>query len=312
MTGEAAPGEGADTDTDAVAAEQGVMAPRSDAGRGAFGPWGQQPPSLPSESLPQHVAIITDGNRRWAIGRGLTPLEGQRAGQEAFINIVRGVVEIGLPYLTVYGFSTENWSRTPHEVASIMQHLPHAARQMGQLFRGMGVRFRWLGRRDRVGSAVAEELARLEDLTQHNRAATVMMCVDYGGRAEIAGAANAIVRDVVTGRLAGGDIDEAVFARYLPYPDLPDVDLLIRTGGQQRTSNFLPWQAAYAELYFTDIMWPDFDRRALWCALETYINRTRTFGADAAGGPPSPPAGDSELSTVTSSGSRPDGWRSTV
>jgi undecaprenyl diphosphate synthase len=301
MTGEAAAGEGAAPI--AVAAEQGIMAAQAGASRTAFGSSGQQPASLPSESLPRHVAIIADGNRRWAMGRGLTALEGQRAGQEAFIEIVHGVVEMGVPYLTVYGFSTENWSRSPQEVASVMRYFPHAAQQLGQLFHSMGVRFRWSGRRDRVGSAVAEELARLEDLTCHNRAATVVMCVDYGGRAEITAAANAIARDAVAGRLAGGDVDEVVFARYLPHPDLPDVDLLIRTGGQQRTSNFLPWQAAYAELYFTDVMWPDFDRRALWCALETYVNRTRTFGADAASWPPSPPADESEVGAVTSAGS---------
>jgi undecaprenyl diphosphate synthase len=279
------------------------MAAGGGAGWPAGSSAGQTLPSLPLGSLPRHVAVIADGNRRWAISRGLTPLEGQWAGLKAFINIVHGVVELGLPCLSVYGFSTENWGRAPRDVAGMLEYFPQAAREIGEIFHGLGVRFRWSGRQDRVGSAVAEELGRLEGLTCDNRSATVVMCVDYGGRAEIAAAANTIARDAAAGRLAGDEVDEAVFAGYLSHPDLPDVDLLIRTGGQRRTSNFLLWQAAYAELYFTDMMWPDFDRRAFWHALTTYTDRTRTFGADSADQPPSRLVNDGEFGAGQGAGS---------
>ncbi|HET6503102.1 MAG TPA: polyprenyl diphosphate synthase [Amycolatopsis sp.] len=236
-----------------------------------------RPPELPPEDLPRHVAIVMDGNGRWATQRGLPRAEGHRSGAKTALDIIHGALEIGLPYLTLYTFSTENWKRSHEEVESLMTLLKTFGEESGLLERD--VRVRWSGSELGMPADVVEEFSRLEDVTRHHTGLTCTLCVNYGGRAELALAAGALARAVSAGEVDAAHISERTLARYLPHPDLPDVDLLWRTGGEQRTSNFLPWQAVYAELYFTDTLWPDADRRDLWQAISVYTQRERRYGS---------------------------------
>ncbi|WP_326598944.1 polyprenyl diphosphate synthase [Streptomyces sp. NBC_01803] len=243
-------------------------------------PSGDRPPRLPADRVPRHVAIIMDGNGRWATDRGLPRTDGHEAGARSGWEVVHGAIEAGVTHLSLYAFSTENWGRPQVEVRHIFSALARrvlaAARQ--RELEEMGVRVRWAGRRSRVPGYVADALGRLEDRTRNNTVLTLTVCVDYGGRSEITEAAAALAKDVYHGRVAAESIDEQCFARYLSVPELPDVDLLIRTAGELRVSNFFPWQATYAELVFLDTLWPDIDRRDLWRAVEIYAARTRTHG----------------------------------
>ena len=240
---------------------------------------GAYPPALPAAAVPGHVAIVMDGNGRWANRQGLTRIEGHRAGEAALLDVVAGAIQIGVKHLSVYAFSTENWSRSPDEVRFLMGFNRDVLRRRRDLMNSWGVRVRWAGRRPRLWRSVINELETAEELTKGNSTVTLTMCVNYGGRAEIADAAQALARDVAAGKVKPDRINEKVFARYLDEPDMPDVDLFLRTSGEQRTSNFLLWQAAYAELVFVDTPWPAFDRRHLWAACLDYARRDRRFGA---------------------------------
>ena len=229
-----------------------------------------------------------DGNGRWANSRGLPRTAGHEAGELALFDLVAGAIEVGVPYLSVYAFSTENWKRSPAEVRFLMGYNRKVLRARREQLHSWGVRVRWAGRRPRLWSSVITELEQAERLTAGNSVMTLTMCVNYGGRAEIADAAREVARLAVAGRLDAESVDEEVLARYLDEPDMPDVDLFLRSSGEQRISNFLLWQSAYAELAFIDTLWPDVDRRHLWAALETYVRRDRRYGGaiDRAGEAP--------------------------
>ncbi len=241
-------------------------------------PSGARPPAIPREFVPKHVAIVMDGNGRWANARGLPRIEGHRAGEASLLDVVAGAIEIGVQHVSAYAFSTENWSRSPEEVRFLMGFNRDVLRRRRDIMNSWGVRVRWAGRRPRLWRSVISELEEAERLTAGNSTCTLTMCVNYGGRAEIADAAQAIARDVAAGRVRPERVNEKLFAKYLDEPDLPDVDLFLRSSGEQRTSNFMIWQAAYAELVFLDEPWPDVDRRHLWRACEIYAQRDRRYG----------------------------------
>lgn len=245
-------------------------------------PSGARPPGIPRELVPRHVAIVMDGNGRWAKQRGLPRTEGHRAGESALFDVVEGAIELGVSHVSAYAFSTENWKRSPEEVRFLMGFNRDVIRRRRDEMHAMGVRVRWAGRPGKLWRSVVRELRRAEELTAGNRTLTLTMCVNYGGRAEIAGAAAALAEDVAAGRLSPGKVDERRIAAYLDEPDMPDVDLFMRSSGEQRISNFLLWQSAYAEMVFLDTLWPDFDRRDLWRACEIYAGRDRRYG----GAPP--------------------------
>ena len=236
-------------------------------------------PRLPTAALPRHVAVIMDGNGRWADSRGLTHTDGHRAGISAQDDVIAGALEIVLPYLTVYAFSTENWKRPADEVGALMHVLPYELlQQRADNWHTQGVRVRWAGQRAGLPLDMVSVLTSMADQTGHNTQLTLTLCVNYGGRAEIAAAGARLATDALAGRITPGTVSEHTFGSYLYLPDLPDVDLLIRTGGEKRCSNFLPWQSIYSELVFLDVPWPECDRRDLWDAVVTYAERTRRFG----------------------------------
>ncbi|HEX9032858.1 MAG TPA: isoprenyl transferase [Streptosporangiaceae bacterium] len=239
---------------------------------------GALPPDIPAELVPRHVALVMDGNGRWAKQRGLPRTEGHKAGEYSLFDVIMGAIELGIPYLSAYAFSTENWRRSPEEVRFLMGFNRDVIRRRRDQLNEMGVRVRWAGRRPRLWRSVISELEDAEAMTRDNSVLTLQFCVNYGGRAEIADAAAAIAADVAAGRLNAARIDEKVFARYLDEPGIPDVDLFVRSSGEQRTSNFLIWQSAYAEFVFLDTLFPDFDRRHLWHACEIYASRDRRYG----------------------------------
>ena len=241
-------------------------------------PSGAKPPRIPSDRVPKHVAIVMDGNGRWAEARGLPRTAGHEKGEAALFDVVEGAIELGIGAVSAYAFSTENWKRSPDEVRFLMGFNRDVIRRRRDDMHELGVRVRWAGRRPRLWRSVIKELQIAEEMTRHNSVLTLTMCVNYGGRAEIADAAAALARDVKAGRVDPARVTERTFARYLDEPDMPDVDMFWRTSGELRTSNFLLWQAAYAELVFSDVAWPDVDRRTLWAAVEAYAQRTRRYG----------------------------------
>ena len=241
-------------------------------------PSGARPPQIPRELVPRHVAVVMDGNGRWANARGLPRVEVHRAGEASLLDVVAGAIEIGVQHVSAYAFSTENWSRSPEEVRFLMGFNRDVLRRRRDLMDSWGVRVRWAGRRPRLWRSVINELETAERQTVENTTCTLTMCVNYGGRAEIADAAAGIARDVAAGRLDPKKVSERTFAKYLYHPDMPDVDLFIRPSGERRTSNYLIWQSVYAEMVFQDILWPDFDRRDLWRACVEYASRDRRFG----------------------------------
>ena len=241
-------------------------------------PSGAKPPQLPADLVPKHVAIVMDGNGRWAKERGLPRTKGHEMGEASLLDCVHGAIELGITHISAYAFSTENWKRSPDEVKFLMGFNRDVIRRRRDEMNELGVRVRWAGRRKRLWKSVIDELETAEELTKDNNTLTLTMCVNYGGRAEIADAAKKIADDVKAKRLDPDKIDERLFAKYLDEPDMPDVDLFVRSSGEQRTSNFLIWQSAYAEMVFLDTLWPDFDRRHLWHACETYASRDRRYG----------------------------------
>jgi undecaprenyl diphosphate synthase len=236
------------------------------------------PPDVPADLVPRHVAVVMDGNGRWAKARGLPRTAGHERGEAALFDVVEGALQVGVTHLSAYAFSTENWKRSPEEVRFLMGFNRDVIRRRRDEMHAMGVRVRWAGRRPRLWRSVIRELEVAEELTRGNSALTLTMCVNYGGRAELADAARALATDVAAGRLDPAKVSERVLARYLDEPDLPDVDMFWRTSGEQRLSNFMLWQSAYAEMVFTDVAWPDVDRRHLWAAVEEYAGRTRRYG----------------------------------
>ncbi|MFN8169943.1 MAG: isoprenyl transferase, partial [Candidatus Nanopelagicales bacterium] len=229
-------------------------------------PSGAVAPPIPPELVPRHVAVVMDGNGRWAKERGLPRTAGHEAGEASLLDCVHGAIELGVGWISAYAFSTENWKRSPDEVKFLMGFNRDVIRRRRDEMHDLGVRVRWAGRRPKLWKSVIDELEEAERMTAGNSTLTLTMCVNYGGRAEIADAAQAIAREVAAGRLDPSKVDEKAIARHLDEPDMPDVDLFVRSSGEQRTSNFLLWQSAYAELVFVPTLWPDFDRRHLWWA----------------------------------------------
>ncbi len=241
-------------------------------------PSGARPPAIPAQFVPRHVAIVMDGNGRWANQRGLTRVEGHKRGEAVVVEAARGCIELGVKWLSLYAFSTENWRRSPDEVRFLMGFSRDVIRRRTDELATMGVRVRWAGRRPRLWRSVISELESAAERTKDNDVLNLAMCINYGGRAEIGDAAREIARLAAAGELNPEKVTDRTVARYLYQPEMPDVDLFIRPSGEQRTSNFMLWQSAYAELVFQDILWPDFDRRDLWRACEQFARRDRRFG----------------------------------
>ncbi|WP_445997558.1 isoprenyl transferase [Okibacterium fritillariae] len=239
---------------------------------------GVYPPELPKKGVPEHVAIVMDGNGRWANKRGLSRVEGHKAGEAALLDVVAGAIQAGVKHLSVYAFSTENWRRSPDEVRFLMGFNRDVLHRRRDQLNEWGVRVRWAGRKPKLWASVINELQYAEQLTAGNDVLTLTMCVNYGGRTEIADAVAKIAADVQAGRLKPSGISEKTIQKALYTPEMPDVDLFVRSSGEQRTSNFLLWQSAYAEMVFLDRLWPDFSRTDLWEAIGLYIGRDRRFG----------------------------------
>ena len=241
-------------------------------------PSGARPPALSPSLLPKHVAIVMDGNGRWAKQRGLPRTKGHEAGEAVLFEVLEGAIEVGIKYLSAYAFSTENWKRSPEEVSFLMGFNRDVIHRRRDDLDALGVKVRWAGRRPKLWASVIRELQDAEEQTEDNDVLTMQFCVNYGGRAEIIDAVRAIARDATAGRINPDRITEKSFRRYLDEPEIPDVDLFVRSSGEQRISNFLIWQSAYAELVFVNKFWPDWDRRDLWAAVERYASRDRRFG----------------------------------
>jgi undecaprenyl diphosphate synthase len=237
---------------------------------------------LQRDDMPRHVAIIMDGNGRWAESRGASRVEGHRAGLDACREIVRSANELGIEHLTLYAFSLENWNRPKEEVRALMNLLETYLDDEIEEVMANDIRLRSIGRNDRLPPSVRTRVEAAVERTRDNRAMSLIFALSYGGRAEIVDAARKIARDVEEGKLDPDRIDEKVFAAYLYAPDVPDPDLLIRTGAELRVSNFLLWQIAYSEIYTTPIMWPDFGKSHLIEAIVDYQQRERRFGMTSA------------------------------
>ena len=239
---------------------------------------GLTPPVIKRDLVPEHVAIVMDGNGRWANARGLPRVEGHRAGEAALLDVVAGAIEVGVKHLSVYAFSTENWRRSPEEVKFLMGFNREVLRRRRDQLNEWGVRVRWVGRAPKLWASVISELREAEEMTKKNTGLTLQMCVNYGGRLELVDAIRDIAEGVATGKINPARITEKTVQAHLYEPSLPDVDLFIRSSGEQRTSNFLLWQSAYSEMVFLDTLWPDFSRVQLWRAIEDYARRDRRFG----------------------------------
>ncbi len=252
--------------------------PTSENGARSFlldGPADPVPAELDRRSLPAHVACVMDGNGRWAAARGLARTDGHIAGEEALFNVVDGALEIGLRWLTVYAFSTENWRRPPDEVRFLMNFNENLlSRRRDELHR-RGVRIRFAGRADRrIPRHVRRAMDEATELTERNRTMTLTLAFNYGGRAEIVDAVRALVADGVS----PGRVTEKAIASRMYFPDMPDPDLVIRTSGEFRLSNFLLWELAYSELVFSELLWPDFRSAHLYEAIVDFQRRTRRYG----------------------------------
>jgi len=234
--------------------------------------------ALLETGVPRHVAIIMDGNRRWAQARGLSALEGHRRGMDALERAVDGALRTGIAMLTVYAFSEENWARERSEVFGLFELATSFAREKAAALSARGVRVRVIGRRDRLPKSLAEAFRILEDRTAAGSALLLTIAADYGARSELRDACRALAREVAAGRLSPDAIDEDAIAENLWTAGLPDPDLVVRTGGELRLSNFLLYQSAYAELWATNESWPDFDAVTLDRAVGAYAARERRFG----------------------------------
>jgi undecaprenyl diphosphate synthase len=238
------------------------------------------PSGIDTSRLPRHVAIVMDGNGRWAQRRGLKRTDGHAAGEEALFDAVEGALDVGLEWMTVYAFSTENWRRPLDEVRFLMGFNERLLLKRRDELHGKGVRVRFIGRRGgRVPARVRKRIEETEELTHRNRRLTLTFAFNYGGRAELVDSVRTIAEEVAAGRLRPDKIDERTIHRHLYAPDMPDPDLLVRTSGEYRISNYLLWEIAYSELYFTETLWPDFRREHLFDAIREYQARNRRFGA---------------------------------
>ncbi|MGR6999596.1 polyprenyl diphosphate synthase [Yinghuangia aomiensis] len=267
---------------------------------------GVQPPVFPADAVPRHVALVMDGNGRWAKERGLARTDGHTAGEASLFDVVEGAAQIGVEYISAYAFSTENWKRSPEEgqVPHGLQHRhdPPPDRRDGRA----GCAHPLVRAAPRLWKSVIKELEIAEERTKDNTRLTLAMCINYGGRAEIVDAAAALAQDVRDGKVDPKKIDESLFAKYLDEPDMPDVDLFIRSSGEQRTSNFLLWQSAYAEMVFDNVLWPDFDRTHMWKAVESYVARDRRYGG-ALPNVVSTASGEAPGTALAASADDPDG-----
>ncbi|MGB6349417.1 MAG: isoprenyl transferase [Pseudolabrys sp.] len=228
--------------------------------------------------VPRHVAIIMDGNGRWAAARGLPRAEGHRRGVEALRRTIRAAGEIGIKFVTIFSFSAENWSRPASEIGELMGLLRRFVRNDLAELHKSNVRVRVIGGRDGLDADIGKLLIEAEELTKNNDGLTLVVAFNYGARQEIVRAVRGIAEAVVQGRIKAEAIDMDTFSRFLDAPDIPDPDLIIRTSGEQRLSNFLLWQSAYSELVFVPTYWPDFDRTVLETAIREYQQRERRFG----------------------------------
>jgi undecaprenyl diphosphate synthase len=240
----------------------------------------RSPAAVPAPPL--HVAIIMDGNGRWALGRGLPRTAGHRQGAEAVKRTVRGAGELGIKYLTLFGFSSENWKRPEAEVTDLMGLMRHYLRTEIKELERNGARLRVLGEREGLAADIVSLISEAEQRTAGNTRIFVNIAINYGARAEIAAAARRLAQEVRDGRLDPDAIEEGTLSRALMTADMPDPDLLIRTSGEQRLSNFMLWQSAYAELMFVDTLWPDFGKAQLEAALADFARRERRYGAVSA------------------------------
>jgi undecaprenyl diphosphate synthase len=239
----------------------------------------ETPSTVPHEKIPQHVAIIMDGNGRWALQRGLPRLAGHKAGTENLRRVIRSTVEFGVKYLTIYAFSTENWGRPPEEVKGLMYILEDVIdRELNELHKE-GVQLRHIGRLERLAPSLQEKVLDAIEVTKNNDRLILNIAFNYGGRDEIVQAIQRMMKD---GVLPENVTDELV-SQYLYTVGVPDPDLIIRTSGELRVSNFLIWQAAYSEWYITPTFWPDFDKEEYRRALETFSHRDRRYGKVASG-----------------------------
>jgi len=230
------------------------------------------------ENIPHHVALVMDGNGRWAKARGLPRTAGHEAGEKALLDVVHGAIEVGVKELSAYAFSTENWRRSPEEVKFLLGFNRDVLRRRRDEMNALGVRIKWVGKPGRLWKSVIEELEEAQELTKRNNVLTLNMCVNYGGRAELTDALKTLASDVKSKKIAPDSITEKTIKKYLYNPHMSDVDLFLRSSGEQRTSNFLPWQSVYAEMVFMDVLWPDVDRHTLWEAIGIYNERERRFG----------------------------------
>lgn len=234
--------------------------------------------TLKKAKVPKHVAIIMDGNGRWARQKLMERTFGHRAGVEAIEEAIRACTNLGISHLTLYAFSTENWKRPKTEVTLLMKLLVEYLKKETPRLLSEGVRLNVIGDIEELPSEAKKELERSIDMTKENTQLVLSLALNYGCRNDMKNAVSKIARDCCSGAIKISDIDEGMIASYLSTGDLPDPDLLIRTGGEKRLSNFLLWESAYAELYFTDIFWPDFKEITLYEAVEDYQNRERRFG----------------------------------
>lgn len=238
--------------------------------------------------VPRHIAIIMDGNNRWASHAGLPGPAGHRAGVEAVRTVLEACNQRGVEVLTLFAFSSENWGRPETEVRALMALFSRYLRRELEKLQKDGVRLRFIGRRDRFSPRLQRLMARTEEATRDNKAATLVLAVDYGGRWDIVEAAKRVARKAIAGEISVAQIDEHLLDQHIGLADLPPPDLCIRTGGDCRVSNFLLWQIAYAELHFTEVLWPDFDAIALDRAIDDFRSRERRFGVRPDAAAPSP------------------------
>jgi undecaprenyl diphosphate synthase len=240
--------------------------------------------ALPDGPLPLHVAIIMDGNGRWAKARGLPRVAGHRKGAEAVRQAITGAIELGVPYLTLFSFSSENWKRPAREVQDLMGLLRRHLRSEIAKMQEEGVRLRVIGQRERLPVDIGRLIEDAEQRTRHNSRLTLVMAISYGGRQEIVASARRLAEEAAAGTLDPATIDETLFQEQLSTAGIPDPDLLMRTSGEQRISNFLLWQLAYSELVFVDKLWPDFTKDDLAAAIREYQRRDRRYGAEVGTG----------------------------
>lgn len=233
---------------------------------------------IPADVVPRHLAVVMDGNGRWAQERGLPRTEGHKRGEAVLMDIIDECLDLGVDYLSAYAFSTENWRRSAEEVRFLMGFNRDVLRRRRDELDAKGVRVVWVGRRPRLWRTVISELQAAEEQTKNNTMMTLAMCVNYGGRAEIADATRAIATEVAAGRMKPREVNEKTLSAFMNDPAMPDVDLFLRPSGEQRTSNFLPWQSVYAEMVYQDVLFPDYTRDHLREAVLKYARRDRRFG----------------------------------